>query len=164
MTKHLQKIVRSLANYGSIKKYHNQYKGLNSRLDELQAAVLNVKIKYLDDDNERRRYIAGRYLSQIKNERIILPKVTTPKAHVWHLFVIRTQKQEKFREFLMKNDIGTHVHYPIAPHFQPAFSEWNHIHYPITEKIQETIVSLPIGVNSREDEINQVIGVCNTFS
>lgn len=141
---HLAEVLKALRNYGSHKKYENIYKGVNSRLDEIQAAILRVKLKYLDDEIERRRKIARFYLENIKNYNIILPKVREDSNHVWHLFVIRTEKRDKLQKYLLDKGIHTLIHYPIPPHKQIAYKEWNDRSYPITEKISKEVLSLPI--------------------
>lgn len=160
----LAKVVRSIANYGSNQKYVNRYKGLNSRLDEIQAAVLDVKLKYIDKDNSRRREIAKRYISKIKNPGIILPEnPDDEKEHVWHIFVIRTGNREKLQNYLAENGIQTIIHYPIPPHKQEAYKEWNHLKFPITEKIHNEVLSLPISPVLEEEEVNKVIELLNRY-
>ncbi|HEX7870350.1 MAG TPA: DegT/DnrJ/EryC1/StrS family aminotransferase, partial [Chryseobacterium sp.] len=132
----LAKTIRALANYGSNQKYVNIYQGLNSRLDEIQAAVLDVKLKYIDQDNSRRREIAYRFISEIKNSKIILPNAPLRKEeHVWHLFVIKSQNRDELQKYLSENGIQTLIHYPIPPHKQEAYSELNNLSFPVTEKI-----------------------------
>lgn len=160
----LARYIRALHNYGSHKKYFNDYQGVNSRLDELQAAILSVKLKYLDKDNDRRRYIAHRYLRSIKNKRLELPEEGTEASHVWHLFVVRTRQRESFQRHLLSNGIGSMIHYPIPPHKQKAFSKWNNKKYPRTEEIHKTVISLPLNPIMTEKEISRVIQVCNAFS
>ncbi len=159
----LTQIIRALGNYGSCKKYYNQYAGVNSRLDELQAAVLLVKLKYLDQQNEQRRRIARLYLNAINNKKLILPKVENEESHVWHLFVIRTGERDRFRQYLLDNGVETVIHYPVPPHKQTAFKEWNKDRYPVTEEIHNTILSLPLHPAMTEREISRVIEVCNAF-
>ena len=159
----LAKIIRALRNYGSHKKYHNIYKGINSRLDELQAAVLLVKLKYLDEENNKRREIAKLYLENINNKNLILPEAKNESAHVWHLFVVRVKERNRFGQYLAENGIGTVIHYPIPPHKQEAFVEWNSANYPITEEIHDTIISLPLNPAMKEKEIFKVIKVCNEY-
>lgn len=154
----LAQTVRALANYGSHKKYENIYKGTNSRLDELQAAMLRVKLKYLDKEVENRKEIANYYLKNIKNQNIILPSITTDS--VWHVFVIRTNKRDDLQQYLLENDVQTLIHYPIPPHLQEAYSEWEEQSYPICEQIHKEVLSLPIsGIQSMEDtiKINEII-------
>lgn len=159
----LYKKIKAIANYGSHKKYHNIYKGVNSRLDEIQAAILDVKLKYLDSDNQKRREIAKYYLANITNPKIILPKFKEEDSHVWHVFVVRTEKRDEFQQYLSQNDIQTIIHYPTPPHKQEAYKEWNNRSYPITEEIHKTIISLPISPVMTEDEINKVVEVVNAF-
>ena len=156
--------IRSLANYGSNQKYVNTYQGLNSRLDEIQASVLDVKLKYIDAENEIRRNIAIRYINEIKNEQIILPEIPEDKAeHVWHLFVIRTKRREALQDFLTQNNIQTLIHYPIPPHQQKAYQALNHLSYPIAEQIHKEVLSLPISPVMTNDEIESVIFWLNQF-
>jgi dTDP-4-amino-4,6-dideoxygalactose transaminase len=155
--------IKALRNYGSHTKYHNLYRGFNSRLDEIQAAVLNVKLPRLSDDNKYRRKIAEYYMENIKNESIILPKTYGDNAHVWHLFVLRVQNREKFQNYLAKNGVQTMVHYPIPPHKQPAYKEWNHLSFPITEKIHNEVVSLPISPVMTDSEVRKIVKLVNEF-
>jgi dTDP-4-amino-4,6-dideoxygalactose transaminase len=159
----LAKCVRSLGNYGSEEKYKNQYKGFNSRLDEIQAAILSVKLKYLDNEIEHRRKVANYYLENIKNEKIILPKVLTKDSHVWHLFVIRHPEREKLQEYLTQNNIQTLIHYPIPPHKQKAYSEYNHLSFEVTEKIHQEVLSLPISPVMKDEEMKEVVEVINSY-
>jgi len=146
----LANAIKALGNYGSHKKYENLYKGVNSRLDEIQAAMLRVKLKYLDDEIKKRKEIASYYLENIKNPSIILPTITTDS--VWHLFVIRVSKRDELENYLLNNGIQTLIHYPLAPHKQEAYSEWRTDSYPISEQIHDEVLSLPIsGVQSLED-------------
>lgn len=155
--------IRGLRNYGSEIKYRNLYKGVNSRLDEIQAAVLNVKLKYLDEDNQRRREIALYYLENIKNPVIVLPEAKNDLSHVWHLFVVRTNKRDELQKYLADNDIQTIIHYPIAPHKQQAYAEWNDLSYPISEKIHSEILSLPISPVMTQSETQKVVQVINNW-
>ena len=136
---------------------------MNSRLDEIQAAVLNVKLKYLDEDNQRRREIALYYLENIKNPSIILPEAKTALSHVWHVFVVRTTKRDELQKYLADNDIQTIIHYPIAPHKQQAYAEWNDLSYPISEKIHSEVLSLPISPVMTQPEIQKVVQVVNNW-
>ena len=131
----LANTIKALGNYGSHKKYENLYKGINSRLDEMQAAMLRVKLKYLDNEVEKRREIANYYLQNIKNDNIILPTVKEQDNHVWHLFVIRTTKRDELQKYLADNGIQTLIHYPIPPHKQNGYKEWNNENYEISEQI-----------------------------
>lgn len=160
----LANTIKALGNYGSHKKYENLYKGVNSRLDEIQAAMLRVKLRYLDNEVEKRRGIANYYLENIKNENIILPTVREQDNHVWHLFVIRTSKRDELQKYLLDNGIQTLIHYPIPPHKQNAYKEWTHECYKISEQIHDEILSLPIsGVQSFEDT-QKIIQVINDFN
>lgn len=155
--------IRAIANYGSHKKYCNLYKGVNSRLDEIQAGILDVKLKYLDKDNARRREISEYYRENIKNQKIILPIVYNENAHVWHVFAVRTEKRDEFQEYLKQNDIQTLIHYPTPPHKQEAYKEWNNLSYPITEEIHKTIISIPISPVMTDDEVKKVVEVINDW-
>ena len=159
----IYKKVKALANYGSDYKYHFIYKGVNSRLDELQAAVLDVKLKYLDADNARRREIAKYYLDNIKNDAIILPKSYSEESHVYHVFAVRTANRDKLIEFLKGKDIQTLIHYPIPPHKQDAYREWNSQSYPISESIHSTILSVPISPVLTDDEVDYVVKSLNEY-
>lgn len=160
----LANAVRAIANYGSHKKYVNRYKGLNSRLDEIQAAVLDVKLKYIDADNARRREIAHRYVSEIKNDHIILPEMSTDdKEHVWHIFAVRTKERDKLQQYLKDNEIETLIHYPIPPHKQQAYKEWNNLSLPITEKIHKEELSLPIGPVIADNDTFTIIDIINKW-
>ncbi len=160
----LAKTIRALANYGSNQKYVNIYQGLNSRLDEIQAAVLGVKLKYIDAENNRRREIAKRYIKEIKNPNIILPENPESEAeHVWHVFIIRTAEREKLQNYLTEKGVQTLIHYPIPPHKQEAYKEWNNLSFPISEKIHEEVLSLPISPVMSDDEVTEIIQVINKF-
>ena len=156
--------VRILANYGSSKKYENILQGLNSRLDEIQASVLNVKLKYLDEENIRRREIANLYCNNIKNEKITLPKYPeNDENHVWHLFVIRTENRDRLQKYLLENDIQTLIHYPIAPHKQDCYPRFNNLNFPISEQIHTQILSLPMSPVLTDIEVNKVIQTLNNY-
>ena len=161
----LAKIIRALANYGSSQKYVNEFQGINSRLDEIQAAVLDVKLKYIDQENSRRRAIAKLYLHEIKNPSIILPNIPLDeKTHVWHLFVIRSKKRAELQEYLTENGIQTLIHYPIPPHKQKAYADWNDLSYPITEMIHDEVLSLPISPVMKDEEVRAIIEILNLYS
>ncbi|MCD0471661.1 DegT/DnrJ/EryC1/StrS aminotransferase family protein [Flavobacterium sp. JAS] len=163
----LAKVLFSLRNYGSEQKYHNEYIGVNSRLDELHAAFLNLKLPNLDAGNDKRRIIAKRYLSEIKNDKIKLPFWDFSENHVFHLFVIRTENRNALQEYLTQNNIQTVIHYPIPPHKQKAFSTeslgWNKLSFPITEKIHNEVLSLPISPVLTENEVDLVIKILNQY-
>ncbi|MBF7090134.1 aminotransferase class V-fold PLP-dependent enzyme [Flavobacterium sp. ALJ2] len=163
----LAEVLFSLRNYGSETKYYNDFVGVNSRLDELQAAFLNVKLQNLDSENEQRRSIANRYLTEIKNEKIILPTVlsqgTKHSNHVFHLFVIRTGNRANLQAYLLEKGIQTMIHYPVPPHKQKAFPEWNILSFPITEKIHDEVLSLPISPVLTCEEVSFVIENINNY-
>lgn len=159
----LAAVVRTLANYGSSQKYVNQYKGLNSRLDEIQAAVLRVKLRRLDDDNDYRRRIVKLYLKKIDNQHISLPGTTYESSHVWHLFVVRTRHRDAFKAHLDNCGIQTLIHYPIPIHKQEAYQEYNYLDLSLTEDIQNSILSLPISQVMSFDDAYRVIEAVNTF-
>lgn len=157
-------IVRVLANYGSSKKYVFKYIGENSRLSEMDAAVLDVKLKYLDQDNEIRKQIAKKYIEGIKNPLIRLPEEMDFAKNVYHQFPIFAEKRDELQQYLKDNGIGTLIHYPIPPHKQEAYKEWNDRSYPITERIHETELSIPMGPCLSDEEIEYVIDVINKWS
>lgn len=179
----LEMIIRALKNYGSVEKYVNDYKGLNSRLDEIQAAILRVKMRRLDADNQRRREIAQYYIENIKNPEITLPgfkdsgNETNEKAdldssgqacvqrldHVWHLFVIRHGKRDALQHYLTSHGIQTLIHYPIPPHRQKAYKEWNGLNFKLTEMISRECLSLPISPVMRDSEIEEMVNLLNGF-
>lgn len=140
----LAQTIRALGNYGSHRKYENLYKGVNSRLDEIQAAMLRVKLRNLDAEIEHRRRVAEFYLGKIRNERITLPEPGIRESHVWHLFVIRSEGRDELRDFLSDKGVQTLIHYPVAPNKQVAFKKWNEWHFPLTERIHNTVLSLPM--------------------
>jgi dTDP-4-amino-4,6-dideoxygalactose transaminase len=159
----LAELLFSLRNYGSEKKYHNNLVGINSRLDEIQTLFLNLKLPNLNAENAARQQIAKRYLTEIKNPNIVLPNWDLSNNHVFHLFVIRTQKRKELQEYLLANGIETLIHYPIAPHKQKAFYKWNNLSFPITEKIHDEVLSLPISPVLTDDEVRFVIEKMNQW-
>jgi len=159
----LARIIRLFRNYGSEVKYVNLYKGVNSRLDELQAAFLREKLKTLDADNQKRRQIARYYHEHIHNNSITLPVVSNEKSHVFHLFVIRTAKRDRLQEYLLQKGVQTLIHYPIAPHKQYAYQEWNNVIYPFTEKIHSEVLSLPISPVMTIEEAAHVANAVNEY-
>lgn len=161
--KELYERVKALANYGSDRKYHHIYKGVNSRLDELQAAFLDIKLKYLDSDNKKRREISKYYRENIKNPKIILPEIYDENAHIWHVFVVRTAERERFQKYLEENGIQTIIHYPTPPHHQGAYQEWKNLSLPITEKIHREVLSLPMSPVLTDEEVQKVVEVVNAF-
>jgi len=161
--KTLAVMVRTLANYGSSVKYVFEHQGLNSRLDEMQAAVLNVKLKYLDEDTERRKKIAKYYIDNIKHPSFTLPIVKDKDAHVFHIFPIMTERREELQKYLSENGVQTLIHYPIPPHKQKCYADWNDLHLPITEKIHNEELSLPISPVMTKEEIMIVVKIVNNF-
>lgn len=161
----LAKKIRALRNYGSDVKYHFPYRGWNSRLDELQAAYLAVKLPHLDADNARRVEIAARYCKEIVNPLITLPTAPSGKKdNVYHVFPVRTEKRDAFQTYLTQKGVQTVIHYPIPPHKQPAYTEWHGLSLPITEKIHDTIISLPISPVMTDDEVSEVIATVNAYT
>lgn len=156
--------INALRNYGSHIKYRNLVKGLNSRLDEIQAAFLRLKLGYLDQENNRRKEVASSYLNGIKNPAICLPQEGPRDANVWHLFVVRTKDRNSLQNHLNEKGIQTGIHYPVAPHKQPAYSEWNHLSFPITEGIHNEVLSLPIGPHLSASEVDLVIAAVNDYA
>lgn len=161
--KELSEAIKALRNYGSHKKYENLYLGLNSRLDEIQAAFLNVKLKYINEDIYNRRRVANYYLENIKNSKIVLPKVMTEESHVWHLFVIRTKKRDELQKYLMENGIQTLIHYPIPPHKQKAYSKFNSLSFSVTEQIHKEVLSLPVSGVMSDEQFKRIVTVVNSF-
>lgn len=159
----LANTLRALRNYGSHEKYKNLFQGINSRLDEIQAAMLNVKLSHLDKEIAHRRKVANNYLEGINNKAIILPMNEHNSAHVWHVFVIRCEQRDALQRYLADNGIQTLIHYPIPPHKQQAYCEWNNLSYPISEKIHTEVLSLPIGPTLNTKDMYKIISVCNSF-
>lgn len=157
-------IVRALANYGSDVKYINEYKGVNSRLDELQAAVLRVKLKYIDKENNYRNAIAAKYISEVSNPVVLLPSSSVDKEHVWHIFTVECESRERLRHYLGEHNIQTMIHYPVPPYKQKAYREYNQLSFPITESIHNSIISLPAGPHLTDTEVNKVIEVLNAVA
>ncbi|MEO6349016.1 MAG: DegT/DnrJ/EryC1/StrS family aminotransferase, partial [Aquaticitalea sp.] len=155
--------IQHLRNYGSSKKYVNDLIGVNSRLDELQAAFLNIKLKSLDGDNIKRQEIANRYLSEIKNDKIQLPFYDGSNNHVFHAFVVRVKNREEFTNYLDVNGIGWLIHYPIAPHRQKALSMFGNLSFPITEFIHQSVISIPMSSVMSEDEVTEIITILNRY-
>ena len=167
----LAEVVRALANYGSKEKYRNEYQGLNSRMDEIQAAFLDIKLKYLDAENQLRREAAQYYCENISLPDIVLPfngnlksEIRNLKSHVWHLFIIRTFNREKLQHYMTDNGIQILIHYPVPPHKQMVYKEWNNLKFPITEKIHEDVLSLPMSSILKINELDVVVDVINRFN
>jgi dTDP-4-amino-4,6-dideoxygalactose transaminase len=154
--------VRTLANYGSKQKYVNEYQGLNSRLDEIQAAILDVKLKYIEAENHRRSEIAAYYIANIKQDQIVMP-TGTERFHVWHLFVIRCRQREHLQQYLTENGIQTLIHYPIPPHQQKAYRSMNQLSFPVTEQIHREVLSLPISPVMSNQDIETITQLINAY-
>lgn len=159
----LAKTIRALANYGSAQKYVNQFQGLNSRMDEIQAAFLNVKLGYVDSETQSRRKIASYYIENIKNEKIIIPNAGDVNEHVWHLFVIRTTNRDELQVFLLENGIQTLIHYPIPLYKQECYKNLAHISLQITEKIHDEVISLPMSPVMSIEDVEKIVAVLNKF-
>lgn len=163
----LYDMLKALRNYGSHQKYHNLVTGVNSRLDEIQAAMLSIKLKYLDKETAHRRKIANLYLKEIQNPLIKLPlkdvNAENYSQHVWHLFVVRVENRERFQQYLTENGIQTLIHYPIPPHKQQAYKEWNSLSLPISEKIHDEVISLPMSPTQTLEETQRIIEICRSF-
>lgn len=168
--KQLAQMVRSLRNYGeaiyddiSNRKYLNSFKGVNSRMDEMQAAFLVIKLSDLEADTQKRRSIANTYLTEINNPKLILPDVISWANPAWHLFVIRTNKRDELKSYLYDNGVGTLIHYPIPPHKQGAFSEWNSLSFPISEQIHNEVLSIPLSPYLTESDQQHIIDILNRY-
>ena len=161
----IEKEIRVLRNYGSEKRYHNKTVGYNSRLDEIQAGLLRVKLRYIDELNKEREEIAKRYLTEIKNEEILLPESMKNSTHIYHLFVIRLKNREKFMKYMEENDIGTMIHYPIPPHLSEAYGYLGYKKgdFPLAEAYSNEVVSIPIYNGMKKEEIDYVIEVINNY-
>lgn len=159
----LANAIKALHNYGSHKKYHNIYKGVNSRLDEIQAAVLRVKLRYLDKENQKRREIAKYFCENIKNPLVTLP-LLGDQDEIWHVFPVRVKNRDSFQNYLTDNGIQTIIHYPIPPHKQEAYKEWNNLSFPITEQIHNEIISLPISQVLTAEEVKQLVTIVNNYN
>ncbi len=159
----LAEIISKLRNYGQVEKYVSKYKGFNTRLDEIQAAFLNVKLKYLDKINAKRRQIADLYLKNIKNNKIELPVTALNTTHVYHQFVVQVANRERFRRYLSDKGIETIVHYPVAPHRQEAYPELKDIYAPATDYIYRRIVSLPMNESLTDEEVWKIIETINKY-
>lgn len=159
----LAKVVRAVANYGSIRKYVFKYIGRNSRLDEIQAAVLDVKLKYLDNDIALRKQVAKYYIDHITNPEIITPIVKNWDAHVFHIFTIRCKRRDELQKYLTENGVQTIIHYPIPPHKQECYKEWNNLSFPITEQIHNEELSLPMSPVMTEEEVMSVVDLLNRW-
>ncbi|MCR5289521.1 MAG: DegT/DnrJ/EryC1/StrS family aminotransferase, partial [Treponema sp.] len=161
--KEIADVIRALANYGSTKKYVFKYIGENSRMSEMDAAVLDVKLKYLDTDNDLRRQVARKYLDGIKNPLITFPSLLLAEQNVYHQFPIFSERRDELQQYLKDNGVGTLIHYPIPPHKQEAYKEWNGRSYPVSEKIHATELSIPMSPCLTDEQISYVCSVINQF-
>lgn len=163
--KEIAEKVKMLRNYGSQKKYYNEIEGVNSRLDEMQAAFLNVKLSHYEELRIEREKIALRYLNEINNPKVILPKIREGAEHVWHLFVVQTEERDKLQSYLQENGIGTQIHYPIPPHLSEAYKRLGYKKgdFPITEEMANKVLSLPIYDGMTDEEADYVIRVINSY-
>ena len=160
----LARVVRAVANYGSEKKYVNSFMGLNSRMDEIQAAFLNVKIDFINQENKIRRQVAQYYMNNIKNPKVILPQQPDDiEEHVYHLFVVRVNDRDNFQKYLSDKDVQTLIHYPIPPHKQECYNQWNNYSFPITEKIHAEVVSIPMSAVLTGEEVRRVVEIINHY-
>ncbi len=160
----LAQVLYALRNYGSEKKYFNIYQGINSRLDEIQAAILRVKLRYLDQENNIRRDVANFYLERIKNKTLTLPKFDTDEMHVFHIFAVRCHRRDAFKKYLEDNGIQTVIHYPIPPHFQLAYDGHFFSSYPISESIHNTIISLPLSPVIKNQDKEKLVDIINSWN
>lgn len=161
--KELYDVLVALRNYGSHKKYENKYQGVNSRLDEIQAAMLRVKLQHLDKETAHRQHIAQLYLEGISNPKVILPKLTMKEGHVWHLFVLRTSDRPELMEHLEKHCIQTLIHYPTPPHQQAAYNYLNEVSLPVTETLHREVISLPISPIMPLEEVEYIVKMINSY-
>lgn len=163
--KEIAQKIRALRNYGSEKKYYNKYQGVNSRMDEIQAALLRVKLCHIDEITAERRAIAEAYLTGIKNPNIILPQIAEGASHVWHLFVVRTEKRDELQKYLADNGIGTQIHYPVPPHLAEAYKGLGHNigDFPMTERLAEMILSLPLFNGENTSHIDALLQNINLY-
>ena len=157
----LARAIKSLANYGSQKKYVFQYRGRNSRLDEMQAAILSVKLNHLDEDVSLRKKVAEKYIKEIKNPKVALPNVADWNAHVFHIFPILCENRDELQKYLSDNGIGTNIHYPIPPHKQECYRDWNNMSLPVSEKISREELSLPMSPCLTDEQVEYVIEEIN---
>lgn len=156
-------VLSALRNYGSHEKYNNKYQGVNSRLDEIQAAMLRVKLQHLARETQNRQQVAQKYLHGIKNPLVGLPDVATFEGHVWHLFVVQCENRDALQKHLQKQGIQSLIHYPVPPHKQQAYKQWNELHFPITEKMHQQVLSLPLDSTMNDLDIFAVIDAVNRY-
>ncbi|WP_299679007.1 DegT/DnrJ/EryC1/StrS family aminotransferase [uncultured Dokdonia sp.] len=161
--KALTEVLRSYRNYGFKERYVSAYEGLNSRLDEVQASFLRIKLRNLDASNTQRRAIATRYINEIKNPKITLPSWNGSEDHVFHLFVIRCKTRAHLCDYLKMNGVGTIIHYPVPPHQQEALKDYNHLSFPVTTQIHDEVVSIPLNPVMTKEMVSQVISILNNY-
>ncbi len=159
----LAKVVRAIANYGSYEKYINEFQGLNSRMDEVQAAFLSIKLFGLENDNRKRNVIAKKYIESIHNSKIVLPEYPNELEHVWHLFVIRSKNREDLVQYLKEKSIETLIHYPIPPHKQQCYNQYSNLNLPITIELSNEVLSIPISPVLTDEEVDFVIDTLNAW-
>lgn len=155
--------VRALANYGSDRRYHNIYKGLNCRLDEIQAAMLRVKLRYLDRENNTRAAVAQAYNDSIKHPDVTTPVINSDLKQTWHQYVVRVKNRDAFRAYLSSNGVGTDIHYATPPHLQPCYQDLEHVALPVTELLADEVVSLPIAHPITPDDARDIAAIINRF-
>ncbi len=160
----LADIIRALANYGSDRRYHNIYQGFNSRLDPIQAAILNIKLTRLQEENRYRTTLADIYLKEINNPLLSLPELPERGSHVWHQFIVRADHRAHFRQYLQDNGVATDIHYAVPPHRQPALSHLSQLQLPITDLIASTVVSLPITRSTTESDAHDISTIINAYN
>jgi len=158
----LAEVVVALGSYGCRQKYIHDYQGRNSRIDDIQAAVLDVKLKYLDAENRRRKEIAAMYINKVENPLIHMP--VSDRASVWHIFPVFCEHRDALQQYLQRGGVETQIHYPIPPHQQKCYSEWSHLSFPITEQIHQQELSIPCHQTMTDEDVNQIINLLNLFS
>ena len=158
----LARAISSLGNYGSSKKYVFDYQGYNSRIDEIQAAILDIKLKYLDKENARRKEIASLYINKVKNPKILIPN-SDDRDCVWHIFPVLCAHRDELQKYLSEHGAETQIHYPIPPHKQKCYSEWSKLSFPITEQIHAQELSIPCNQAMTQKEVDTIIDLLNQF-
>ena len=161
--KSLAEVIRSIGNYGSSRKYVFDYKGRNSRIDEIQAAILDVKLRYLDVENQKRKQIAAIYINKVNNPLIRIPQCDDRDC-VWHIFPVLCEQRDRLQQYLKDNGVETQIHYPVPPHKQRCYSEWNHLSFPITERIHREELSIPCNQAMKNEEVDEIINLLNSFT
>ena len=156
--------VRALANYGSDRRYHNIYEGLNCRLDPMQAAILRVKMPFLAEENAHRRRLAAISSAEISNPAVSKPLIDSPDRAVWHQYVITCDKRDELAAYLTDNGVGTDIHYPVPPHLQPCYERYASLHLPVAERLASSVLSLPISSCTSAEEARAIASIINRFS